>query len=765
MSFRFRSLVLVALINALLAPAGARAAPAPRDANPSAPDSPAAPAANAWYDGQIQYSTITNCFSIIQGVPYQEYGAGAYTGFRADPDAGQPSPNTTYYVHVVVGGLGNSCSGQRAYLDLALPASTSLAIDASNRVKCYYDGIPIAPASDCPQSLPSSPYNPGAYAIPSTDAARAYTWPIPQGHTLEFQIPVKSVSALSNSALVANVWMLDGNSSPWLHPQQGVYVFSNQPTILYPSPSTMTATTTSAHSEAYLYAFGAGGMGHFQLGTTTGYGLIDDAVVIPSSGTAWLVWDEWGPPALQPDTLYHWRFTFTTGAQTYYGADQTFRTLPDGRVTIGQGQASGCTESAFNSALATAKEILFDCGALPITITVSGAHSIASNITIDGGNKVTLASNGGGNHFNVQAPWRLTLTRITLSGGVNTWDCGGAINVNANAYLTLNETRLVGNSSDYQGGALCNWGSANISATLFASNTAPYSHGGAIGNFGTARIVNSRFAYNTAYLNGGGIDMGGSVAVTNSVFTRNTGLRGGGINTYYGNLTVAGSSFISNTATYYGGGLSNDASFTTVSGSTFSDNYATNYGGGLENTGSLTLTGSTVSANRAGDDGGGLYEFSDAAPGPITVLNTTIVNNVAMTQGGNIYMGGVGGFNGFITLKNTIVGAGSPNNCSGSVQSYGNNLESANSCGLGGGSQFNVDPKIGPLQNNGGSTLTRAPLPGSPAIDAGANLGCPAIDQRGVARPIDGNSDGSVVCDIGAVEALPPRSFLPALRR
>ena len=32
-----------------------------------------------------------------------------------------------------------------------------------------------------------------------------------------------------------------------------------------------------------------------------------------------------------------------------------------------------------------------------------------------------------------------------------------------------------------------------------------------------------------------------------------------------------------------------------------------------------------------------------------------------------------------------------------------------------------IDPKIGPLANNGGSTLTHALLAGSPAINAGSN--------------------------------------------
>jgi len=501
---------------------------------------------------------------------------------------------------------------------------------------------------------------------------------------------------------------------------------------------------------------------------TASYGLIHEAVPITTPGTAWLAYDDWGPPALTPDTLYHWRFTFTpSGGSTVYGADQAFRTLPDGRVTIGQGQAAACTESAFNSALAAAKEILFDCGPLPITITLSSAHSIASNLTINGGNKVTLASSGAGNHFNVQTGAHLTLMQITLSDGLNTTDCGGSIKVLTGAQLTLNDTRFVNNTSYAEGGAVCNWGSADISATLFKNNSS-YSHGGAIGNYGTLSVTDSKFMGNTATYNGGGIDMGGIVTVTNSTFISNTGLRGGGINSYGGTLNVVGSSFISNIATYYGGGLANDASTTTVSGSTFSDNSSATFGGGMETSapGSLTLINSTVSANHATTDGGGLYWYPGVGTGPIYVVNGTIANNVAGTEGGNIHVGGVGVYNASIHVLNTIVGSGSPNNCSGTLQSFGNNLENTNTCGLTtAGDKRDVNPKLGPLQDNGGATWTRALLFGSPAIDAGNDPDCPATDQRGVARPIDGNRDGSAVCDIGAVEAPPPQVFLPSVRK
>ena len=71
--------------------------------------------------------------------------------------------------------------------------------------------------------------------------------------------------------------------------------------------------------------------------------------------------------------------------------------------------------------------------------------------------------------------------------------------------------------------------------------------------------------------------------------------------------------------------------------------------------------------------------------------------------------------------------------------------------GFGASDLLNRNPLLGPLQNNGGPTDTRALQPGSPAIDAAANDRCLFTDQRGVARK-DGDGNGTVVCDIGAYE-------------
>lgn len=59
----------------------------------------------------------------------------------------------------------------------------------------------------------------------------------------------------------------------------------------------------------------------------------------------------------------------------------------------------------------------------------------------------------------------------------------------------------------------------------------------------------------------------------------------------------------------------------------------------------------------------------------------------------------------------------------------------------------------------GGPTPTHFLRPASAAIDAAANTGCPADDQRGVARPIDGDGVNGARCDIGAVEFEPGRVF------
>jgi hypothetical protein len=212
-------------------------------------------------------------------------------------------------------------------------------------------------------------------------------------------------------------------------------------------------------------------------------------------------------------------------------------------------------------------------------------------------------------------------------------------------------------------------------------------------------------------------------------------------------LTVTNST-ISGNGSDSGGGIYNDlnTNTVTVTNSTISSNDSIG-GGGIYTYGTMNVTNTTLSGNSASSNGGGI-----ANAGALTLTNSTLFGNLAGTSGGGIYTYA----GGTVTAKNTIV-ANSPSggNCVGTITGSTNNLSSDSSCGF---SLLNTDPMLGLLASNGGPTETHLPLLGSPVVDAGNGTVCadPAtvnnLDQRGEARPFDGNGDSVPLCDIGAVE-------------
>ena len=268
---------------------------------------------------------------------------------------------------------------------------------------------------------------------------------------------------------------------------------------------------------------------------------------------------------------------------------------------------------------------------------------------------------------------------------------------------------------------------------------------------------------------GGGIRVTGALTLTNSRVTDNvSGAGGGGIDVYStsSRLTAIETRIYSNTAAYDGGGIYNYGT-TTLLNSLVSGNKASN-GGGISSQTTLVLVNSTISGNDGGVTGGGLKIV-----GTTDLYNVTITDNKASQGGGvNVVTAATLNARNSIIADNIDSGASIPDpDCSGTFIGQGYNLIGDTSgCTIIGttGNVTGVSANLGPLQNNGGPTLTHALQASSPAIDAGNPSGCVdpnglvlVTDQRGFARPIDGDGNGTARCDMGAFERLSPGAPTP----
>ncbi len=303
-----------------------------------------------------------------------------------------------------------------------------------------------------------------------------------------------------------------------------------------------------------------------------------------------------------------------------------------------------------------------------------------------------------------------------------------------------------------------------------------YGDGGGVFSYSPLVIEDSSLSANSGHY-GGGISSDGGLTLTLSTLTNNSALQGGGLDLEGGGGSIDQSTFSDNTA-MSGGGISANGYFTeqlTISNSTLSGNIANGGdGGGFINYSlHLRLTNDTLSNNQALNNGGGMANLA----GFPRLNNVTIAGNTADSDhdgtgdGGGFYndpSGRAVDFYNTLIAGNVDTGGQAPD-CAGELTSYDFNLiQSTLGCTITGTALHNItgkNPFLGPLQNNGGSTPTRALLPGSPAIDAGNSdrisfWACATSDQRGIARPI------GPYCDIGSFEApLFQHIYLPLVRR
>jgi len=260
---------------------------------------------------------------------------------------------------------------------------------------------------------------------------------------------------------------------------------------------------------------------------------------------------------------------------------------------------------------------------------------------------------------------------------------------------------------------------------------------------------------------------------------------GGGIRNREGTLTLERVVLTDNTANQGGGLLSIDGPVT-INDSLISNNTAADlgftaaHGGGIFTRRSmLRITNSTIAGNTAVGGAGLALRSDDREPDSTgTIVNTTISGNDR--EGMSIQNANARLFNvtltentqfglrfftfddsHVVTVTNSIIADNTDIDCQGdTLVSSGHNLNTDGTCAFAGtGDITGVAPALDALADNGGPTPTHALTVGSPAIDAGNPNGCDngtggtlATDQRGEARPVDGDGNSVAVCDIGAFE-------------
>lgn len=323
---------------------------------------------------------------------------------------------------------------------------------------------------------------------------------------------------------------------------------------------------------------------------------------------------------------------------------------------------------------------------------------------------------------------------------------GGGAYVDGTQSFDVRRSTFTANSTLVTGGGLLIGpsGLMNFEDLTVTGNTAQF--GGGIGaNTNMARIVTSRFANNTAVM-GGALYAGsqtGDFAIGRSTFDANTAASVAPVEAFGAAIAVQ-EALAGSAVRFYN--------------STFSNNVLNSGVGGdgvslaiLDVAGDAFLDYSEDTFDEP--LGGGHVIYVNGVP---QAAQFSLARDTIVAQGGVLLNNVVGP----ATIYNTILDGDSANTGLPSLEttagvvdvswSLVDELVTAAYNDLG-GNQFGVaNALLGPLQNNGGVTSTRLPLPGSPALDLGdpAPLFAPTYDQR--LTPFTRIVNGRI--DIGAVE-------------
>ena len=232
----------------------------------------------------------------------------------------------------------------------------------------------------------------------------------------------------------------------------------------------------------------------------------------------------------------------------------------------------------------------------------------------------------------------LSITETTLNNNTAQEGSGGAIH-NQGSSLSITSSTLIGNTANCDGGAILNSeGSLSITSSTLIGNTAP--GGGAIHNHGgSLSITETKLNNNTAQEGSGGaiFNSEGSLSITSSTLIGNTAPGGGAIHNHGGSLSITETKLNNNTAQEGSGGAIHNGSFSklTITESTLTKNTAQKSGGAIHNiNGSeITITKTTLTENTAQKDGGAIYNWVK-----LTITESILTENTAQEgSGGAIY--------------------------------------------------------------------------------------------------------------------------------
>ncbi len=372
-------------------------------------------------------------------------------------------------------------------------------------------------------------------------------------------------------------------------------------------------------------------------------------------------------------------------------------------TVIGDGTPGSCTFSALQAAVQSDGTVTFNCGGA-VTIPIQQTLTITDfNLTIDGGNQVTLQGVNGVRMIDYRS--YLTTETIALElrnliirdaslTGAQEAANGAAVRVRKQSTGQLTEPQLftdnvqfinnrsyqtstAGNPYDYGGGAIyIRGGNLSVLDSTFTDNLSNFGAGGAIHVLASyVGIDNSTFTGNSAtpvsassnnsgfggaiYIDGttppGNLIIGPEIA--SSVFEANSGANSGGaiyVNMYDGTLTLTDLHFEGNTisggANGLGGAISGGGTNGTVAiyifDSSFVDNSVADASGGASG-GALafaqpafvSVVGSTFSGNRAEGDCSTCYNANGGAMYVVNHDGFFVINSTIA----NNYAGWVGG--------------------------------------------------------------------------------------------------------------------------